>query len=264
LTDFAAIEGRGAEAVIDGKPFWVGSTRFARERATLDGYESELTEIQRADETIVVCGAGDDVWALVAITDPVRPEAPASVAQLHRLGLRSALLTGDNAATANRVGGRAQVEDVRAELLPDGKADAIRELIARHGPTAMIGDGINDSQALLAASVGVAMGGNATDVAVESADVVLLKDDLTKLPFLVDHARRARRVIIENVTVALGAKALFLAVMALGGATLWMAVAADMGASLLVTFNGLRMLRPAGVPTGPASEPALAGAGQET
>ena len=86
------------------------------------------------------------------------------------------------------------------------------------------------------------MGGNATDVAVESADVVLLKDDLTKLPFLVDHARRARRVIIENVTVALGAKALFLAVMALGAATLWMAVAADMGASLLVTFNGLRML----------------------
>ena len=124
-------------------------------------------------------------------------------------------------------------------------------------------DLLNDSQALLRASVGVAMGGSATDVAAESADVVLMHDDLRKLPFVVDHARRARRVIIENITVALGAKAVFLAFMAFGAATLWMAVAADMGASLLVTFNGLRMLRPAGVPGAPSAEPALAGAGQE-
>ena len=260
LTDFAALEGRGAEAVVDGKRFWVGSTRFARERAAFEAFESELAEMQRADETIVVCGAGDDIWALVAVTDPVRAEAASSVAQIHRQGLRSALLTGDGAATANSVGGRVHVTDVRAELLPDDKAEAVRELIARHGPTAMIGDGINDSQALLAASVGVAMGGNATDVAAESADVVLMQDDLRKLPFLVDHARRARRIIIENVTVALGAKALFLIFMALGAATLWMAVAADMGASLLVTFNGLRMLRPGAVGDGDASEPSLAGA----
>ena len=263
LTDFAAIEGRGAEALIDGKRFWVGSTRFAGEQAALGPFESELAAMQRADETIVVCGAGDDVWALVAVTDPVRAEAPASVAQIHHQGLRSVLLTGDNAATARNVGARVQVADVRAELLPDGKAEAIRNLIARHGPTAMVGDGINDSQALLAASVGVAMGGNATDVAAESADVVLMHDDLRKLPFLVEHARRARRVIIQNVTVALGAKALFLAFMAAGAATLWMAVAADMGASLLVTFNGLRMLRSGAVGGEESPEPALAGAGQE-
>ena len=264
LTDFTAIEGQGAEAQIGGRRFWVGSTRFAREQAAIEVFEPQLAEMQRTDETVVVCGAGDDVWALVALTDPVRAEAPASVAHIHRQGLRSALLTGDNAATARSVGARVRVTDVRAELLPDGKAKAIDELIARHGPTAMVGDGINDSQALLRASVGVAMGGNATDVAAESADVVLMQDDLRKLPFVVDHARRARRVIIENITVALGAKAVFLAFMAFGAATLWMAVAADMGASLLVTFNGLRMLRPAGVPTGPSSEPALAGAGQET
>ena len=263
LTDFAAIAGRGAEAVIGGKRFWVGSMRFAREQAALDRLEPELAQMQRADETVVVCGAGDDVWALVAVTDPVRPEAPCSMAQMHGQGLRSALLTGDNTATANSVGARVQVADIRAELLPDGKAEAVRELIARHGPTAMVGDGINDSQALLAASVGIAMGGNATDVAAESADVVLMRDDLRKLPFLVGHARRARRVIIENVTVALGAKALFLAFMAFGAATLWMAVAADMGASLLVTFNGLRMLRPARVGEGAVPEPALAEAEQE-
>ena len=263
LADFGAIAGRGAEAVIGGKRFWVGSMRFAREQTALDRLEPELAQMQRADETVVVCGAGDDVWALVAVTDPVRPEAPCSMAQMHGQGLRSALLTGDNTATANSVGARVQVADIRAELLPDGKAEAVRELIARHGPTAMVGDGINDSQALLAASVGIAMGGNATDVAAESADVVLMQDDLRKLPFLVGHARRARRVIIENVTVALGAKALFLAFMAFGAATLWMAVAADMGASLLVTFNGLRMLRPARVGEGAVPEPALAEAEQE-
>ena len=263
LTDFAAIEGRGAEARINGKRFWVGSTRFAREQAALDPFEEALAAMQRTDETIVVCGAGEDVWALIAIADPVRPEAPSSVEQIHRQGLRTALLTGDNSPTANNVGARVQVADVRAELLPDGKAEAIRELIARHGPTAMVGDGINDSQALLAASVGVAMGGNATDVAAESADVVLMQDDLLKLPFLVDHARRTRRVIIENVTVALGAKALFLAFMAFGAATLWMAVAADMGASLLVTCNGLRMLRPTWVGSEASSGPVLERAEQE-
>ncbi len=258
LTDFAALEGRGAEAVIDGRRFWVGSTRFAREQTTLEPFEPELAKMQRTDETIVVCGAGDDVWALVAVTDPVRSESPASVTQIHRQGLRSVLLTGDNNATAHNVGARVQIADVRAELLPDGKAEAIRELIAHHGPTAMVGDGINDSQALLTASVGVAMGGNATDVAAESADVVLMHDDLRKLPFLVEHARRARRVIIQNVSVALGAKAVFLAFMAAGAATLWMAVAADMGASLLVTCNGLRMLRPTGLGSRESPEPALA------
>ncbi|MCY3846402.1 MAG: cation-translocating P-type ATPase [Acidobacteria bacterium] len=242
LEDFTAVEGRGAEAWIDGERFWVGSTRFAREQGAIVSMDPELAGRSRPDETVVVCGAGSDVWALLTVADPVRPEAAPSVARMHAHGLRSVLLTGDNRATARSVGDRVEVGDVRAELLPDDKAEAVRATIARVGPTAMVGDGINDSQALLTASVGIAMGGNATDVAVESADVVLLKDDLTKLPFLVDHARRARRVIIENVTVALGAKALFLAVMALGAATLWMAVAADMGASLLVTFNGLRML----------------------
>ena len=262
LSDFAAIEGRGAEAVIDGERFWVGSTRFAREKADVGPVDSALAERQRPDETVVVCGAGGDVWAFITVADPLRPEAAPSVARIHGLGIRSILLTGDNAATARSVGARVQVGEVRAELLPDDKAEAVRATIARDGPTAMVGDGINDSQALLVASVGIAMGGNATDVAVESADVVLLKDDLRKLPFLVEHARRARRVIVENVTVALGAKALFLVFMAAGAATLWMAVAADMGATLLVTFNGLRMLRPARAAGEGASE-ALEQADQE-
>ena len=263
LTDFQAVEGRGAEALVDGRPFWVGSTRFAREKTGGNAVDRALAELQRPDGTVVACGAGDDVWALIAVADPVRAEAPDSVSRLHAQGLRSVLLTGDNAVTADRVGEQVGVADVRAELLPDGKARAVRELAARHGPIAMVGDGINDSQALLAASVGIALGSNATDVAVESADVVLLQPDLRTLPFLVGHARRARSVIIENVTLALGSKALFLAFMVFGAATLWMAVAADMGATLLVTFNGLRMLRRSGPTSGSAPDLALAEAGRD-
>ena len=165
------------------------------------------------------------------------------MSRLDAQGIRPVLLTGDNQVTAASVAARVGLSDVRAELLPEDKATAIAELRARHGFTAMVGDGINDSPALVASSVGIALGNNATDLAVESAGVVLMRPDLRLLPFLVDHARRARARIIENIALALGAKALFLVVMAFGAATLWMAVAADMGASLLVTFNGLRMLR---------------------
>ena len=146
--------------------------------------------------------------------------------------------------TASSVGRQVGVVDVHAELLPDDKVRVVQEFIRKHGPTAMVGDGINDSQALITASVGVAVGARATDVAVESADVVLMQENLRKLPFLVGHARRARSVIIQNVSLALGAKAVFLAFMMFASATLWMAVIADMGATLMVTFNGLRMLRP--------------------
>ena len=260
VEDFRAVEGRGAEAVVDGRRFWVGSTRYAREQTGRDPLRQELLDLQRPGETVVACGAGDDVWALIAIADQVRAEAPESVSQLHALGLQSALLTGDNTAAAGNVAEQVGVSDVRAELLPEGKVAAIRELSARHGAVAMVGDGINDSQALLAASVGIALGGNATDVAIESADVVMLRADLRKVPYLVDHARRARALIIENVTLALGSKALFLGFMFFGAATLWMAVAADMGATLLVTFNGLRMLRRPPERGGPSPDLALEGA----
>ena len=257
VADFRAVEGRGAEAVVGGQTFWVGSTRYAREKTGRDPLREELVDMQRPGESVVACGAGDDVWALIAIADQVRAEARESVSQMHALGLRSALLTGDNSEAAGNVAERVGVSDVRAELLPEDKAAAVRELSARHGAVGMVGDGINDSQALLAAQVGIALGGNATDVAVESADVVMLRADLRKVPWLVRHARRARSLIIENIALALGSKALFLVFMFFGSATLWMAVAADMGATLLVTFNGLRMLRRPPAPGGPSPDLAL-------
>ena len=244
LVDFEAIEGKGVEATIDGDEFWVGSARFALEKTGTVDLREELLNMQGSDRTVVVCGSGEDVWALVSVADPVRSEAKNSISLLHSQGIRSALLTGDNADTASSVGRQVGVVDVHAELLPDDKVRVVQEFIRKHGPTAMVGDGINDSQALITASVGVAVGARATDVAVESADVVLMQGNLRKLPFLVGHARRARSVIIQNVSLALGAKAVFLAFMMLASATLWMAVIADMGATLMVTFNGLRMLRP--------------------
>ena len=227
----------------------MGSARFAREKLGHDRLPRELSELPDADRTVVICGAGTEPWAVVTLSDPVRSEASWAVSRLDAQGIRPVLLTGDNRVTANSVAARVGLSDVRAELLPEDKATAIAELRARNGVTAMAGDGINDSPALVASSVGIALGTNASDLAVESADVVLMRPDLRLLPFLIDHARRARARIIENIALALGAKALFLVVMAFGAATLWMAVAADMGASLLVTFNGLRMLRqPTGAP----------------
>ena len=249
LTSFTAVEGRGAEATVDGEDFWVGSARFAREKLGHDELPPELAELPDTDRTVVICGVGAEPWAVVTLSDPVRPEASRAVSRLDAQGIRPVLLTGDNQVTASSVAARVGLSDVRAELLPEDKAAAIADLRARHGVTAMAGDGINDSPALVASSVGIALGNNATDLAVESADVVLMRPDLRLLPFLVDHARRARTRIIENIALALGAKALFLIVMAFGAATLWMAIAADMGASLIVTFNGLRMLRQPRDPT---------------
>jgi Cd2+/Zn2+-exporting ATPase len=153
------------------------------------------------------------------------------------------MLTGDNEATARAVASAAGLVDVRAGLLPDQKVAAIESLLDEYGAVAMVGDGVNDAPALARATVGIAMGAAGTDTALETADVALMADDLGKLPFAVRLSRRARSIIRQNVALSLGIKAVFLALALAGVATLWMAVFADMGASLIVTFNGMRLLR---------------------
>jgi len=152
------------------------------------------------------------------------------------------MLTGDNEATARAIGAAAQVDEVHAGLLPEQKVGAVEALLTSHGAVAMVGDGVNDAPALARASVGIAMGAAGTDTALETADVALMADDLGKLPFAVRLSRRARAIIRQNVALALGIKAVFLVLAVAGVATLWMAVFADMGASLIVTFNGMRLL----------------------
>jgi Cd2+/Zn2+-exporting ATPase len=241
---FEALPGRGVQAAVADVVDWAGGMNMIESRGIrLGAHSTELDELEAAGCTIVVCGHDSVAMAAVALTDRVRPEAAEALNWLHREGIRPlALLTGDSPAAARAAVRSLPFDDVRSGLLPEDKAAAVAEF-KKLGPVAMIGDGFNDAPAMAEASVAIAMGPNSTDLAVESADVVLMTADLMRIPFLINHARRAARVIRENVALALGLKLIFLAAAATGTATLWMAIAADMGATLLVTLNGLRLLR---------------------
>jgi Zn2+/Cd2+-exporting ATPase len=242
--DFRSLKGRGAEALIDGRRFWLGSHRLLHDK------ECESPEIHEralrmedAGHSVVVVGSDRHVCGLIGIADSVRETAPATVAALRASGVKHVvLLTGDNQGTADAVARSVGADEVRAELLPEDKLEAIREIQEKYGPTAMVGDGVNDAPALAAATIGIAMGAAGTDAAIETADIALMSDDLTRLPWLVRHARRTSRVIRQNIIFALGVKAVFMSLALMHVATLWMAISADMGVSLLVVFNALRLL----------------------
>jgi len=243
LDTFRALPGLGAEAEIEGRRFWAGSPRLLAARGLEDGaVRQALSQLASHEHTVVACGADNEVWALLTVADPPRPEAATAVARVRRYVHRVVLLTGDNAATARSVAQATAVDEFQAELLPEDKQRAVEALRDRYGHVAMVGDGVNDAQALAAANLGISFGRQHADVAMETADVVLMSDDLSGVSFLLRHAHHARRVIIENLVIALALKGAFLVFALANLATLWMAVAADMGATFLVTLNGLRLL----------------------
>ncbi len=242
---FQAIKGKGAEALIDEQRFWIGSHRLMHEKGqeTAEVHDAAL-QLEDAGHTVVAVGNDRHVCGLIGVADPVREEAPRAIAKLKDAGIRKLLmLTGDNEGTARAVAEYTGVDEYRAELLPEDKVAAVEAMTVEYEHVAVVGDGINDAPAMAASGYGVAMGAMGTDVAIETADVALMADDLDKLPWLVRHSRRTLRTIKINVAFALGLKAAFIVLAVFGLATLWMAIAADMGASLLVTFNGLRLLR---------------------
>ena len=157
------------------------------------------------------------------------------------------MLTGEHSANADAIARQAGIDDARGNLLPEDKLAAVADLKRRHGLTAMTGDGINDAPALAKADIGVAMGAAGTDTAMEAADVVIMNDDLRRIPELIRLSRRTHAVLWQNIALALGIKAVFLLLAIFGNATMWMAVFADMGASLLVVANGVRLLRNSGI-----------------
>lgn len=243
--DFQAIAGKGATAMIDGKPFWVGSHNLLEERAqeTPELHE-QLSGLSASGASVVVVGEDNHVCGFVAVGDSLRPEAKQIVAELKSLGIQSVvMLTGDNQGTAEAIARETGIDEFRAELLPDAKVRIVEQLVRRFGVVAMVGDGVNDAPALARSSLGIAMGAVGTDAAIETADIALMNDDLSRLPWLVRHSRRALRTIRVNISASLLVKAAFVGLTVFGKASLWAAIAADTGVSLLVVLNALRLLR---------------------
>jgi Cd2+/Zn2+-exporting ATPase len=241
---FRALPGLGAEATVAEAPAIVGSHRlFEDRRLCTPALHSCIDDVERRGGTPVLVGASGAPLGVIALSDRMRTGGRDAIANLRELGVdRVVLLTGDVRVNAERALAGAGLDEAHAELLPSQKVDAIHALRERCGAVAMVGDGINDAPALAAADVGIAMGAAGSDVALETADVVLMSDDLSRLPFALRLGRAALANIRQNVTVALGLKLAFVALAAFGLATMWMAVLADTGASLLVTANSLRLL----------------------
>ncbi len=205
--------------------------------------EQQLAAHEQEGRTTSLLATSSSVLGLYAVADSIKPSSKVAIAELAELGVATVMLTGDNSATAQAIGRQAAVGDVRGNLLPDDKLRAIQELKRTHGFVAMTGDGINDAPALATADIGIAMGAIGTDTAIEAADIVIMNDDLRRVPEVIRLSRHTHAVLWQNIVLALGIKAVFLVLAVFGNASMWMAVFADMGASLIVVANGLRLLR---------------------
>ena len=242
---FRALPGMGAEAMVAAAPALVGSHRLFEERGRCTpALHAQVAVLEGGGATPVLVEHGGAPLGVIALAHDVRPESRAAVEQLRAEGVdRVVLLTGDRAANADLVRRSVGLDEAQADLLPEDKVAHVARLRARYGPVAMVGDGVNDAPALAAADVGIAMGAAGTAVALETADVALMADDLGKLSYAVRLGRATLSNIRINVGVALGLKLLFVGLAVSGLATLWLAVLADTGASLIVTANSLRLLR---------------------
>ncbi len=244
LQDFKVIAGRGVEALVDGQLLILGNHRLIEDRKLCSSsIEARLAELEALGRTVTMLASQTQVLVIFAVADTIKETSREALAQLHALGVTSVMLTGDNEATAKTIAKQAGIDDARGNLLPEDKLMAIEELQKRYGLTAMTGDGINDAPALARSDIGFAMGVAGTDTAMEAADVVIMNDDLRRIPETIVLSRKTQAILWQNITLALGIKAVFLVLALFNGASMWMAVFADMGASLLVVFNGLRLLR---------------------
>lgn len=244
LEHFESLTGKGVRASIDGTTYLIGNHRLFEESGWCEAEIHEhLERLERKNYSAIILGQEKKILGIIAISDALRPDVVRAIHDLHRSGIeRTIMLTGDNFQTAEAIAQEVGIDEFQAELLPEDKAVAIKQLLSQYDQVAMVGDGINDAPALATATMGISMGGSGTDTAMETADIVLMKDDLGKLAFLKDLSRKTVRIVKQNIFTALSLKAIFVALAIPGLATLWMAVFADMGASLIVVFNGLRAL----------------------
>lgn len=244
VTDFKALPGRGVQGTINGVTYLLGNHRLIEERSRCSvPLESLLSREEEQGKTVTLFATEESVLALFAVADRIKPTSAAAISELKAMGITPVMLTGDNQQTALSIAGEAGIEDARGDLLPEDKLQAVDALRRGYGNTAMTGDGINDGPALAKADIGVAMGAAGTDTAMEAADIVIMNDDLRNIPLTIRLSQRTHAVLWQNISLALGIKAIFLVLALFGSATMWMAVFADMGASLLVVFNGLRLAK---------------------
>ncbi|MBL8687569.1 MAG: heavy metal translocating P-type ATPase [Rhodospirillaceae bacterium] len=243
-TGVQAVPGKGVIGQLTGRTVWLGSRRYLDERGVADASIAEQADaLAGAGRTLVAVGDERRILGLIALADTLRPQAAAIVSQLHAAGIaKVVMLTGDNRATAEAIAAQTGIDEVRAELLPGDKVEAVEDLVRQYGQVAMIGDGVNDAPAMARASVGIAMGAIGSDAAIETADIALMTDDLSRVPWLVLHSRAALAIIRQNIGFSIGVKAVFTVLTFAGAASLWGAIVADVGASLLVVLNGLRLL----------------------
>jgi len=244
-TNVQVLQGKGLTGSFDGEEFWLGSHRYVTERNQDTPDITRAAEEMEADgKTVIVVGNQRHVCGLIAVADTIRPEAREVVKQLHEAGIAHvAMLTGDNRVTAEAIAREVGIDEVHAELLPEDKVDKVEALVKRYGTVAMVGDGVNDAPALARANLGIAMGTIGSDAAIETADIALMTDDVSKLAWLVRHSKRTLGIIRQNIAFSLALKAAFVVLTFAGMASLWAAIAADTGASLLVVLNGLRLLK---------------------
>ncbi|MTH95498.1 cation-translocating P-type ATPase [Roseibium sp. RKSG952] len=243
--DIVTIPGRGLQGRWNHQEIWLGSLRLAQEKGVSDQIPDAVqTAISEGASTWVVAGIDQHILGLVELRDRIRPNARQIVQRLHEQGVRKiVMLTGDNTAAAHAVAEEVGVDEVHAELLPQDKASAIRELSGKYKMVAMIGDGVNDAPAMAEAGFGIAMGAIGSDVAIETADIALMNDDIGKVPWLIGHSRRTMAIIRQNIGISLVTKSAFVIATAFGMASMWGAIAADVGVSLLVVANALRLLK---------------------
>ncbi len=243
--DFTAIVGRGGQATVGGELIYIGNSLLFSELGieTLSVADT-IERLRREGKIAVLVGTTEEIKGVIAVADTVRPDSAATLSALKNAGIQhTIMLTGDHPMAARAIAAQVGVDEFRAELLPEDKLAAIKELLVQYGQVAMVGDGINDAPALALSTVGIAMGGAGTDTALETADIVLMADDLSKLPFTIELSRQALKIIRQNIGFSICIKLVAVLAVFPGWLTLWLAILADMGATILVTLNSLRLLR---------------------
>jgi len=241
VSKFRAFPGEGATGEIDGEKFYVGNMRMFKKLGVAPS-SNQIEKIESEGKTVIIVGNEGKILGLIAVRDKIRSSVAEALVKLKNKGIKVVMLTGDNKGTAEAVSRELGVDEFYAELLPEEKVQIIQELASRYGHVVMVGDGVNDAPALAAASVGIAMGVIGSDIALEMADVALMEDDLSKVPYLAELCGKTLRIVKENITASILIKGAFAVLAVLGLVSLWLAVAVgDMGLSLAVIFNAIRL-----------------------